>query len=395
VGNNSNNKEKVLIVEDSASYAKILQYKITKALKYECDIAENFFEAKKFLTEKSNNYFIAISDLNLPDCKPGEVADYILSRKISCIIVTGDFNEKIRQGLIKKSIIDYVVKKDMTIFEHIIKLIERTIKNQKKKILIVDDSASTRFMINNLLKAKKFQIFEAKNGEDALNLLDIHSDIDLIITDYNMPVMDGFTLVRKVREMYSKEEMGIIGISAEGSGLMSAKFLKNGANDFLTKPFYFEEFSQRIAQNIEILEYTKALKTTAITDYLTGLYNRRYFFEEGKKIFERNISEGNSVSIAMLDIDNFKKINDKYGHDGGDEVLKKLAMILDGFLTTENIIARLGGEEFCIITTNIDPRRVLYSFEKLRTDKNFTEAINGADKRLYRAKETGKNKIIA
>jgi len=414
-----NFREKILIVEDSSSFSKILEYNIKRKLGIFCDIAKSFSETEKLVSDMDNPYFLAITDLNLPDCETGEAVDYVLSKKISCVVVTGDFDENIRTGLIKRNILDYVVKKDKTVFSYLVKLIEKIILNRTKKILLVDDSKSTRYMIGNLLKTHKFNVFEAENGKEALKILSKNKDTDMIITDYNMPEMDGYELVTTVRKEFSREELAIIGVSAQGSAVMSAKFLKIGANDFLIKPFSFEEFHQRVDQNIEILEYIKALRESAIKDYLTGLYNRRFFFEDGKTEYNRAITLGKNVSIAMIDIDHFKKINDKYGHDTGDKVLKELAELLKNYFEEETISSRFGGEEFCVVFINSNVKRVLFAFEKLRKKientkvyhnletinftvsiglvinlkGDFEENINKADKLLYKAKETGRNKI--
>ena len=413
-------RKKILIVDDSSAYSKVLDYSIVKKIGMECDIASDFSMAKKLISKNKNNYFLAISDLNLPDCKAGDSVDYILSKQISCIVITGDFDEKIRKNLINKSILDYVVKKDRSTLPYIIELIEKIISNQRKKILLVDDSQLTRFMIGNLLRAHKFQVFETSNGKEALDVLKKNKGIDLIITDYNMPEMDGYELVSIVRENYKKGDLAIIGISAQGSDVMSAKFLKKGANDFLTKPFSFEEFYQRINQNIEILDYIKTLKNITIKDYLTGLYNRSFFFDEGKNIYDDSISEGKCVSIAMIDIDFFKKINNEYGHDAGDKVICELAEILKKHVPECTISSRFSGDEFCVIYINSNFKRVLSSFEQLRKDiesidlyhkskiikftvsiglvikaeRTFEDSIVEADKLLYSAKNSGRNKII-
>jgi PleD family two-component response regulator len=122
-------------------------------------------------------------------------------------------------------------------------------------------------------------VLEAENGEEALNIIDEHKDIRLVITDFNMPKMDGFELTKKLRQLYTKQDMAIIGMSTYGNNLLSARFLKIGGSDFLNKPFLEEEFFCRINQNMDLLEYIKNLRFVATRDFLTGLYNRRHFFE--------------------------------------------------------------------------------------------------------------------
>ena len=135
---------------------------------------------------------------------------------------------------------------------------------------------------------------------------------------------------------------------------MSARFIKVGANDFITKPFQPEEFYCRVTQNIDLIEKTQALVDAATKDFLTGLYNRRFFFEKGVGKLERARRERKSVALAMLDIDHFKSVNDTYGHDVGDEVLQVVSKTLQDSARADDLVARLGGEEFCVLMEDIN-----------------------------------------
>ena len=235
-----------------------------------------------------------------------------------------------------------------------------------------------------------------------------------------MPEMNGFELVAKIRKEYSSDELAIIGISGHGSGLLSAKFLKKGANDFICKPFLNEEFHCRINQNIEILEHIAAVREASNKDYLTGLWNRRQFFDLGKTLYE-NAKRGNlNITLAMIDIDHFKRINDSYGHAVGDAALKQVARLLAANLRDADIVSRYGGEEFCVMTTNMSKQEAKMAFERIRkrieNAKIHTKScemtltvsigvttrildtldatISLADEFLYQAKQNGRNRVI-
>jgi diguanylate cyclase (GGDEF)-like protein len=209
-------------------------------------------------------------------------------------------------------------------------------------------------------------VLEAADGQEALAVLDEHPDVRLIITDYNMPNMDGFELVRTIRRDHAKDQLGVIGISGADKVGLSARFIKSGANDFLHKPFLTEEFYTRVTQNIELLEYIVQIKELAEKDYLTRLHNRRYMFSAGPKLMAAQTRRGQGVVAAMLDIDHFKAINDTHGHDAGDAVLRHLAALLSARFRVSDIVARFGGEEFCVLASDMNPADASGVFEDLR-----------------------------
>jgi signal transduction histidine kinase len=251
--------EKILIVEDSKVFAETLRLKIKQ--KFNCDVyvAFSYNEACNIL-EHNKNFFVALLDMNLPDAPDGEIVDYVLQYDIPPVVFTGKFDDSLRTNFFHKNIVDYILKDNIHCIDYIITLLERLFKNTIIKVLVVDDSKLARTFLVNLLQNYKFQTIDAPDGQVALELLNEHKDIKLVITDYEMPVMDGFTFVKKLRQIYSKEELSIIGISGIEKPSLSAKFLKLGANDFLAKPFAEEEFYCRVIQNLETLEAIQQLK---------------------------------------------------------------------------------------------------------------------------------------
>lgn len=412
--------ERVLIVEDSVMISEAIRREITAKLKFECDVALNFKEAKEKIKRSGKEYFMAILDLNLPDAPEGEIVDHVLAHNIPSLVFTATFNDEIREKMMAENILDYVVKEGQQAVDYLIHVVHRIYKNQSIKVMVVDDSSTSRTMLSGLLKNQRFQVLEARNGNQALKVLQEQGDIKLVITDYNMPGMDGFELTSRIRERYARDQLAVIGLSAYGTGLLSAKFLKKGANDFINKPFVKEEFNSRINQNIEMLEYIDEIKRASNVDYLTGLYNRRYFFQVGEKMFENARRANFSMTTAMIDIDHFKQVNDTYGHYSGDIVLKYIGKLLLDNLRTADLLARFGGEEFCLITTNMDKKKANALFERLRrvveqekiptendqvsltisigvttqVSNSLEATLNHADKMLYQAKQKGRNRVV-
>ena len=272
-----------------------------------------------------------------------------------------------------------------------------------------------------MLESQFFTVIEESSGKNVLKILEENDDVKLVLTDYNMPEIDGIELLNRIREIYSMDKLSIIGISAYGNSVVSANFLKEGANDFIYKPFSDEEFKLRINQNMEMLEYINTLKDISSKDFLTGLYNRRALFDIGNNLFE-NAKRGNiEITVGIVDIDNFKLINDKFGHYFGDIVVQNVAEILLKNFRASDLVARFGGDEFCIISVNLHKANSYQHFDKIRATienktivtnkgninmtvsigitnsilKNLEETINMADIMLYEAKKNGRNFISA
>lgn len=411
--------EKVLIVEDSHTMAQVASNMVKNALGHGTVITASLAETRQLLEAGGQNFLAALVDLTLPDSSDGEIVDYVIAKGIPAIVITASFDEKRREAILKKNIVDYVIKDNRNVYDYVIRLLGRLDRNRQLKALVVDDSMTARNMIRALLMHHNFQVLVAEDGTEALRVLEQNPDVKLVLTDYNMPGMDGFTLTAKIRQHYPRDGIAIIGLSAQGSAEMSARFLKNGANDFLTKPFSQEEFYCRVMQNVETIEHIEAIRDAANRDYLTGLYNRRYFFAVGTGLFKQAKHEGGHLAVAMMDVDFFKKVNDNYGHDGGDVVLKHMAGLINEAFA-DHLPARFGGEEFAVMFQGKDADEVEELLEAFRQqveksvvpfgaeEIRFTlsigytttlgnsvdDALALADAGLYAAKEGGRNQVV-
>jgi diguanylate cyclase (GGDEF)-like protein len=411
--------DRILIVEDNKTLAKLLAKKLETSLNIAVDIAYSLLEAKLFI--KRYTYFLALLDINLPDAPNGEVVDFVLSKEIPVIVLSANIDKGFRQTILKKNIIDYVNKGGMNDVNYIIHTIERLQKNANHKVLVVDDSIVFRNQMSKMLQNLFFEVISVAHGEEALAMLDIHPNISLVLTDYHMPVMNGLELTYEIRKKYQKSEICILALSSNQDEEINALFLKQGANDYIKKPFSKEEFYCRINNSIEALENIQEVTNHANRDYLTGLYNRRYF-SDAMTVYLESLQESHEhFAIAMIDIDNFKTINDNYGHDIGDKVIVTLSEILRTSTNHRDIVARFGGEEFCVVLKNINRYSAPEILERIRQEvENFefqfnkketlrvTISIGGAlhedglledtiaqaDMMLYQAKNTGKNKVI-
>ncbi|MGE4397020.1 MAG: diguanylate cyclase [Sulfurimonas sp.] len=410
---------RILVVEDNKTLAKLIAKKISLELDFEVDVAYNLSEAKLFL--KRYKYFLTLLDINLPDAPNGEIVDYALEKENRVIVLSGNIDKEFRKKMLKKNIIDYVTKSGANDVNYIIQNIKRLKKNQNHKILLIDDSLVFRKQMQGMLENMFFKVISVAHGEEALGMLESTPDISLVLTDYHMPVMNGLELTEEIRKKYMKNELAIIVISGDDDDETTALFLKNGANDYIKKPFSKEEFSCRINNSIEALENIQEITNSAERDFLTGLYNRRYFFTNASKYFEDAKENSEHFAIAMIDIDNFKKINDTYGHDAGDRAIVHLADILRTNVSNEDIVARFAAEEFGVLLKDVSSQKAVEIFERIRqnvqtsktkgnnneeinytisiglvttNDENLDSSVNEADMLLYNAKQNGRNQIV-
>jgi diguanylate cyclase (GGDEF)-like protein len=410
--------KKILIVEDSAMVLKIMKRLVADNGEFEADFAENFAQAEEFIKQPSSDYFAAVVDLNLPDAPKGEIVDLVLKNKIPTIVLTATYDEKRRDELYEKGIVDYVIKENRYSYTTALKLMNRLNRNHMIKVLVVDDSLVARKQCSKLLNKYRFQVVEADGAKNAIRQLIDNPDIRLVITDYNMPEIDGFELVKLLRGKYDKQDLTIIGLSGDGNASLSAKFIKNGANDFLRKPFIQEEFYCRIMHNIESLEAIEQIRDSANRDYLSGLYNRRYFYQTASELIDQCQKDNSGYAVAILEVDNFKEFNNVH-HAYGDILVKEFSRrISDGF--DDSLTGRLNGSEYVVLLTNVDAQQAFDQMDAFRRRikdlpmvfdnkekamsisvglktsgvSNLSELLQDCDELLQRAQEAGQDIVL-
>ncbi|ELI6426115.1 diguanylate cyclase [Vibrio harveyi] len=400
---------KILVVEDSRAFNNYLQQILNQA-GYEVLAAESYAEAQSILTSQPE-LLCAVLDYCLPDAQDGEIIDLVLSHQQKVIVLTAMLQDDAREKMLAKGVLDYILKDSMASVSYLLPLIKRLTNNQQHKCLVVDDSMTVRRHVVQLLEHQYIQTLQAENGQQAIEVIEQNPDITLVLTDHDMPIKDGITMIRELRQKLDKNQLAILGISGSDDHSMTARFLKAGANDFLYKPFNQEEFFCRVHQILDMKEATTDLFRMANQDSLTGLWNRRF-------LFGQTCDNDEQRNIAMLDIDFFKKVNDNYGHDGGDAALVMVANILKIYFP-DDVIARFGGEEFCIqaygsyddFVTRLEQMRqrvektpipyqdnqiqVTISVGVSNIKGNLDQQIKVADDRLYQAKGNGRNQTVS
>lgn len=357
--------KKVLVVEDSAIVTKVIRHVLVQDSQLQPVYAENFAQARRIVEQEGAELFAALVDLNLPDAPQGEVVDFVLAHRLPTIVLTGSFDEARRRELLAKGVVDYVTKEGRYSYTYAAHLLQRLLKNERVPVLVVDDSVTGRKSIAGLLRLQRFPVLEADDGINGIKVLLENPAVRLLITDYNMPRMNGCEMVRLIRSKYEKSDLIIIGLSSEGEESLSAKFIKSGANDFLRKPFNQEEFICRVSHNVELLEMIETIRDSAQRDYYTGVYNRHYFFAQGEHLLAQAREKQVPVAAVVIDLDNLREINEQFGHETGDAVMSGVADHLRRSFE-RFLLARAGGQEFFALMIGLDNAKACAFVETVR-----------------------------
>ncbi|MGE5506288.1 MAG: diguanylate cyclase [Actinomycetota bacterium] len=409
---------RILVVDNSKTFAALVSAAITDRLNCAVEMADSLAAAEVALARPGGPVCMVITGLVLPDGRDDQVVEFFTNRGLPLVVATGVFDNATRDRILAQPVIDYVLKDAPSSVDYLVWLVDRIRRNRGLTALVVEDSPSMRDQTVAQLALIGFTVIEAANGRDGLAQLDRHPHTRLVVTDYEMPEMDGIEMTRRIRARYGRDRLAIIGVSGSESftGPLSARFIKNGANDFLAKPFLREELFCRISLNVETIEHLAELREAAVRDYLTGLHNRRAFFDAARKLAK---ADRHRLTVAMLDIDHFKRINDTLGHDGGDAVLKAVAGVLQAQARSGDLVARFGGEEFCVLAVDLPEAAQDSFFESIRravadgavdiggrpvavttsigvcaTPGPLEAMLERADSALYRAKGAGRNCVI-
>ncbi|WP_423902711.1 GGDEF domain-containing response regulator [Campylobacter showae] len=412
-------KNKILIVEDNKALAKLIAKKMEDKVEMDIDVAHTMAEAQVFLNN-SKDYFIALLDLNLPDAPNGEIVDYVISKGLPSIVLTGSIDDATRESFIHKDIVDYVYKGNMDDINYIFQIINRLSKNRQYKVMVVEDSAPFRNSLKKILTSLQFHVFTAAHGEEAMSYFADNPDIRLVVCDYRMPVKDGLEVLKEIRVAGDKNQIGVLMMTSPSENVNGAIFLKNGANDFIAKPFVKEELICRVNNLIEAMENINQIADFANKDFLTGVYNRRYFYDDMQEYLSSIEENPAPYAVALIDVDGLKDINDKYGQDGGDKILKHIAKRLIDDTKSNDTVARFGSGEFCVVLKNMPQEDAVKFLVSLRagmaanpiniksepvkisvsigvtfgkTDYAVDEILDIADEALHRAKENGRNRV--
>jgi len=292
-----------------------------------------------------------------------------------------------------------------------------------KTILAVDDAKDTLLLLEFDLTAEGYSVIFAESGEQALEALN-SQDVSLTLLDMYMPGLSGLDTLRRIKSSNKHANIPVIMLSSSHDGNEIVAALELGADDYVTKPYLAKVLLARIRTSLRLIQKTRALEALAKTDFLTDINNRASFEDlAGKAISQANRCN-QPLSFAMMDIDFFKKVNDSYGHEAGDKVLKAFGANLKNQVRDYDIIGRVGGEEFAVCLPNTIDEHGIFACDRIRqhTEEMVIDIGNGhgnisvtvsvgvvsvqggatslenlmriADKALYEAKSKGRNRVV-
>ncbi len=300
--------------------------------------------------------------------------------------------------------------------------------NRKYKVLVVDDSPVYRKLVERVLSSEAYALLSARDGAEARRLYEEHSPC-IVITDWILPDFSGLELCQRIRSDQTRPYTYIIVMTSNKEKDSVVKGLEAGADDYLTKPFDPGEMLARIGVGRRIIDLNRELAAKSLkleeaarTDPLTGLPNRRAIEEWAARQLRGATRHGFPVWVAVGDIDNFKSINDSFGHDAGDIVLKTFADVLKKNTRASDICGRLGGDEFLLVITHVEGEHVDMTVNRFReqfaalsfplqgqsvrvtasfgvsgvqskSTQEFSSLVRKADQMLYEAKRAGRNLV--
>jgi two-component system cell cycle response regulator len=298
---------------------------------------------------------------------------------------------------------------------------------QDFKILVADDSRLYRKLVEETLAQEQYAVCFAKNGREASDLLAKHRPA-LVITDWEMPDVTGIELCGQIRSNQGAYTY-IILLTSNADKAQIISGLAAGADDYLTKPFHSGELLARVGVGRRIVELhreiqgkNRLLEELALTDPLTGLPNRRAIEDWSVRQLSGAVRHGFPFWVVMADLDSFKSVNDTFGHEAGDLVLKRFAGLLRANTRASNICGRIGGEEFLVVLTHVEKPNIQIVVDRIRHQleaeeftfggrtlrvtasfgisgfqggeaPKFDQLMREADAALYTAKRTGRNRL--
>jgi diguanylate cyclase (GGDEF)-like protein len=287
---------------------------------------------------------------------------------------------------------------------------------------MIDDSIEVHRLVGARMRHEGVDFHFATGGREGVEMA-MQLRPSVILLDIDMPGMDGFEVMRALKSRTETRHVPVIVVSGMCDSTEKVTAFDLGANDYVTKPFEMAELKARLRAMIRLDQLLRLLNERAEVDGLTGLSNRASF----NKHIQREVAEasrhGNALTVALLDIDHFKSINDTYGHPAGDEVLMRFSRLISQSCRTSDIACRYGGEEFALIMPQTSPHDALVVCDRIRAalsqitwpkhpERSVTVSIGlvgcapsenglfspeqwieGADRALYASKHGGRNRV--
>lgn len=425
---------KVLILENGRLFQKILQDLLIE-LGCTASCVRTGEEGLELLvdTTEETKYDLIIASQHIFDKSGAEFIDYCKHSELKTpiILLTSEPNETLLKNARAAGIKDIFPKTNITYLKSSIRYYiqgEKNIDIQGGRILYVEDSASVAHIVTKYLKKLNLEITHYPSAEEAFHAF-ADNEYDLVITDVMLEgTMDGLSLVRMIRASNSHSaKTPILAMTGHDDASLRIKLLHAGINDYVTKPPIEEELAARVNNLItnkrladQVRQQQRSLFNIAMTDQLTTCHNRHSLSDYAPKYIKDAVRYEYPLSIMILDLDFFKRINDEFGHTTGDIVLSDIGKLLMATCRQGDIVSRIGGEEFLILLPHCNVYDALHKAENIRSmielsepaglkitasigiaslieqhNEDFDNLYKAADNAVYQSKENGRNQVTA
>jgi len=425
---------KVLILENSRIFQKMLQDLLTEL---DCTVScvRTGEEGLDLLvnTTPDTRYDLIIASQHIFDKSGTEFIEHckVSEKNTPIILLTSEPNETLMKNASSAGIKEVFPKTNLTYLKSSIRYYiqgENNFDIKGGRVLYVEDSASVTHIVTNYLKKLNLEITHFSTAEEAFHSF-ADTEYDLVITDIMLKgTMDGLSLVRMIRAQNSHNaKTPILAMTGHDDSQLRIDLFHAGINDYVTKPPIEEELATRVNNLItnkrladKVRKQQRSLFNLAMTDKLTTCHNRHSLSEYAPKYIKDSSRYNYPLSIMILDLDFFKRINDEYGHTTGDTVLTEIGELLMATCRQGDVVARIGGEEFLILLPHCNVMSALQKAENIRSmiefakpaglkvtasigvaslleqhHEDFDKLYKAADNAAYHSKENGRNQVTA
>lgn len=419
---------KVLVLENSRLYQKTLR-EILEEVDCEVDCVSSSDDGLRLLD--SNSYQFILAGQNVFDDSSSDFIEYCRAHANHCpiLLLTSEPNEALLNNARNAGIKDIFPKSNIG---QLRESLHYCIKGSKRifieggRVIYIEDSPSVAHAISKDLKKMNLEIDHYRSAEDAYTAL-LKNEYDLVITDVMLKgAMSGLVLVRMIRALRNHHaELPILAMTGHDDPKRRTELFHAGINDYVTKPPNEDEFAARVNNLIsnkrlhdKVREQRQALLQLAMKDQLTGCNNRHSLVENAPRYLQDSVRYEHPLSILILDLDHFKDINDRHGHDVGDRVLSEVGRLLLKSCRLGDFVARIGGEEFLIMLPHCQANDAANKGEQIRSlienacpgglrvtasigiaslsqehGSSFDNLYKSADEAVYQSKKSGRNRV--
>ncbi|MBX9458899.1 MAG: diguanylate cyclase [Rhizobium sp.] len=316
---------RVLLVEDTRLYSVAVRSLLESRFGLVVVHCATLAAVRRELDASGDRFDVAIVDLCLADAPHGETLEYVLGRSIPAIVFSGYTSEARRETVLASGAAELVYKNSPRSLDNLVDAIERVLSLSLPTALIIDPEEG-RSDVAKAIGRHIFDVVHCRTEAEALAALDgANGAIELVVVRDDLARRDGYALLDTLAQRLGEDAVRVVGFTAEPAFDAVSRFLKAGGHDFLQLPMSAADIEGRLTHTLAMHRQIQSLQRMASRDYLTDMLNRRYFFDRGPKLVEMCLRQKAPVCTALLDIDHFKRLNDTYGHEVGDLVLKAVS----------------------------------------------------------------------